>query len=282
MNTLNIRQVAELGATDRQTIIQNLWNPINPSDLPWELSKLPWPIQWDIQRILQYASQIPTDIPTIRYELETYTNDLDPDFLDNFLESNRWKVVRLLDIWAGPGDVTIRAYQTLISEGLTPQIYALEGSSRFRWDITEAAQSLWIDTQEVSEIWLPDTQSWIYPIAGDIRKLQKQKLWTVDLLMWNYVLDRVPQKSLMRILEESGISYVQFINCVPLQYQNPNTWQSYIPENEIIIPEWAWDLSAVWDALQLNNREEFYGTNTVTSLQDGPELFEYAWMRWQQ
>jgi len=281
MKQLNIPQLAELDTTYRKVIIQNLWT--DPSQL-WEdifqqLSDLPGVVLTNIETILSYGYQNPNSIPTIRYELEEYSNDLDPDFCERFLENNKWKIVRILDIWAGPWDVTMRGYNKLCDAWVIPQIFALESSSRFRKNILDASRKAGISSDILSSIPSENISPGIFPVDWNIQRLGWQDLKDIDLVTGNYVLDRVPQKSLVDTLLSSGVGNIQFTNCVPLQYQNPNTGQSYIPDSEIIIPEWAESLRAIGLALNLEEKSEFFWKNIVTSLQDGQENFDYGAIR---
>lgn len=280
-NNTTLESLQELSDTERKAIIQTLGQ--KQKELPSVLQELPESIKKDVREILKYTIENPTTIPRIRYELETYSNDLEVEFSEDFLEKNQKKIVNILDLWAGPWDVTLRAYKKLLSLGLTPQVYALEASSRFRSDIIKNSQEAWVDSWIVQDIWdVQKNTSGIFPIAWNIQMLAQKTLWNVDFIMGNYVLDRVPQKSLIDVIQESKIPFIQFINCIPLQYQNPNTGQSYIPEGEIIIPEGAKNLEDFWTVLTLKNMRQFFGKNTVTSLQDGDEVFEYAGISGQQ
>lgn len=261
----------------RKTIIQNLWK--ETSELPSELEDLPLEYTDMLQNIFTECRENPEVIPELRYELETYTNDLDPEFSEKFIEENQWKFVRILDIGTGPWDVTLRSYKKLVWAWIIPQIFAFERSQRFRSELVKRSLSEWIVAQEREKILWIESYSWIFPIGGDIEDLWRQVLLWVQLVTWNYVLDRIPQRQLMKDIE--WIANIQFINCIPLQYQNPNTWQSYILESEIIISPGASDISEIWNVLNLKNSETFFWTNTVTSLQDGEEVFRYAWIRGQ-
>ena len=272
----NLEILQEFPNELRRIIIQNLWKEI--SELPSDLEGLPSKYKDILQNIFAGCVKNPEMIPEIRYELETYTNDLDPDFSEKFIEENQWRLVRILDLWAGPGDVTLRSYKKLVKAWLIPQIFALERSQRFRSELVERAQSEGIVASKRDKILWTENYPWIFSMGRDIQYLREEVLLWIQLVTWNYVLDRIPQRQLIKDIE--WIPNIQFVNCIPLQYRNPNTWQSYIPESEIIIPEGASDLSTIWDALSLKDSEIFTGTNTVSSLQDREEEFKYAGIRW--
>lgn len=281
MTPLNTQTLTELRTDERKTIIQNLWKPLD--DFPWIPSQDCPNINLRVQSLIATANKNPLMIPTIRYELEEYTNDLNPNFSPDFLEQNKWAVVRILDIGAWPGDVTVRCFQKLDRAGLIPQIFAVESSPKFRQDILKNAQKFWIASQQLWSISETFLESWIYPIDNSsIEELSSENISDISLLIWNYVLDRIGQKSLVNTLIQSWIPNVQFTNCIPLQYQNPTTGQSYLAPEEIIIPEWALNLESLWQALRLQTSEEFSGKNIVTSLQDGSEYFDYAGIRGKQ
>jgi len=273
-----LESIQEMPDELRKVVIQNLWQDI--SELPTDLENLSWEYKDMLQAIFERARNDPSTIPTLRYELETYTNDLDPDFSSRFIEENQGKLVRILDIWAWPWDVTLRSYKKLLWLWVIPKVYAFERSSRFRKQITSLSIDTGIFSKEIEEtLWSPNYPG-IFPVDVDVQTLARQYIWQIDMIVWNYVLDRVPQRSLLNDIIKKGIPNIQFTNCVPLQYQNPNTGQSYIDQGEIIVPEWASDLWALWEFLNMQEREDFFWINAVSSLQDGEERFNYAGIRW--
>jgi len=273
-------ELSELWTSERKEIIQNLGKNIN--DLPEKLEKLPTDIKNNILYIFEKTSNDKSLIPTVRYELEEYSNDLNPDFSEKFIEKNRWKTVKILDVWAWPWDVTIRSYEKLIESWINPIVFAVEWSSKFVDKILKQTGLKWIDWKELTPDELNDLKWinwWIYPIKFDAREIGRLWFEWLDLVTWNYILDRLPQKKLSNGINSLWVENVQFTNCVPLQYENPETGQKYIPENEIIIPEWSNDLSAIWEKMWLSKNENFFWKNTITSLQDWEEQFDYAWIR---
>ena len=249
---------------DRKIIIQWLWKK------PWEVNT---DALWEQYRdqawnVLEYASIDPTVWPIIRYELEDYTNDLNPWLPQGFIEEYKWKTARVLDLGTWPGDVMLRMYETLLESWIRPLIICLELSKGFVRNINAKARELWLTEQDI------DVQNF------DLTQLWNLDVSDIDLVTANYVLDRIPQRRFLKDIKNLRPRFMQLTNCVPLQYRNPETWKLYIPESEIIIPEGASDLSSVWDALSLKDPQFFSGTNTVSSLQDREEEFKYAGIRW--
>jgi hypothetical protein len=73
----------------------------------------------------------------------------------------------------------------------------------------------------------------------------------VDLLTANYILDRVPQKQFLRWVEEIiSPRWVQYINCIPLQYTRPDG-SLYVSLDEQIIPTGTTSLSPIPDFLMV-------------------------------
>jgi hypothetical protein len=196
------------------------------------------------------------------------------------LELSSKKNVRTLDVWAGPGDVTLRWYEQLSSTWNEPIIVAIENSRKFVNEIKNTAQDAWIESRELqfSDLaWIANLKPGIYPISGDaLFTLKSIPRWILDLLTANYVLDRLPQRSFLNNIWELNPKNIQSTNCIPLQYANPNTWEEYLEESEIVIPRGARSLAAVWNVLKLENIKNFSWKNTVSSLQDGEEEFDCA------
>jgi hypothetical protein len=270
-----VQEASKLCEEERLKIIQSLWKKVTSDVLILVSDRVAW--------IIKYSQENPEYIPEIRYELETYRNNLNPWFSDEFISKNEKQSQRILDIGAGPGDVSIRWWTQLAESWCEPVMIALEWSARFIWDILENSQRAWVPSRELDASnlsYIDRLTPGIYPVRWNALDLWNIVPGVFDLVVANYVLDRIPQRKFLQWVIKLLPQRIQFTNCIPLQYQNPNTWQSYIDPDEIIIPAGATDLNVLGKQMELIDIEEFFGTNTVESLQDWPENFKYAGIRW--
>ena len=249
---------------DRRIIIQWLWKQ------PWEVNiDALWGRYRDqARKVLEYTRIDPTIWPIIRYELEDYTNDLNPWLPQGFIEEYKWKTARVLDLGTWPGDVMFRTYEALIESWIRPLVICLELSKGFVRSINAKAWELWLTEKDI------DVQNF------DLTQLWNLDVSDIDLVTANYILDRIPQRRFLKDMKNLRPRFIQLTNCVPLQYRNPETWKLYLPESEIIIPDGAENLETFASPLNLEGFESFFWLNTVSSLQDGKEDFEYAGIRW--
>ena len=280
-NIIEGLDILSQGSLDlRRAVIQNLWkSPDIYSDELREVLDSEWSSKDLILLIMELVERYPDLIAPARYELDTYKNNLDPDFSEILLEEYRWETMRVLDLWAWPGDVSIRWYQRLYAAWIDVSMSALESSSHFRKKITENSQSAWIPSQTIRVDNDKEFRSWLNPLIWSIANLTWEILNRYDLIVWNYVLDRIDQQRLMKLIMQTDVQNLQFTNCTPLQYSNPETWKIYVPSDQRVISEWAENLEEIWKNLWAQDYDQFFWNNTVTSLQDWGEDFNYAWIR---
>jgi hypothetical protein len=226
---------------------------------------------WDLVRSKQLSSGIGMEY---RYALESYISDLIPPDISTILNEKRWQKLTILDLCAWNGDPTKSLADTLRSQWYTSRIIAVE---RSRTLVEQMKKRLGID--EISTL-APDSSNAnreLEVICANSLELLESMSGKVDIIMMNYALDRLPQRSLLDLIMSRSESAL-FVNCVPLQYSSPNGAITYVAESDRLIPEWANTLDALRKYFQKSIQS--FGANGVTTLQDGREEFQWASIAW--
>jgi hypothetical protein len=60
----------------------------------------PLEVQLQVDVVIQFSKDNPIEIPRIRYELETYSNDLNPPLSTEMIRDFRGKVIKVIDVGA--------------------------------------------------------------------------------------------------------------------------------------------------------------------------------------